>query len=141
MGPPVLILVLKRFRVVEGSGKRYKLTQLVDFPLLLDIDQATAQDGSSVVVPAAPDEPSGAARQAASCYELTAVINHHGSLRGGHYTCYAKSVDSDHWLCFNDASVSAMEASEVVTPAAYILLYSRCDATATQPPPVQCFTQ
>ena len=66
-------------------------------------------------------------------YDLTAVVNHSGSLRGGHYTCYARAAaggDADAWVHLNDSSVSAIDRSRVVTPAAYILMYTRRDVAA-----------
>jgi ubiquitin carboxyl-terminal hydrolase 4/11/15 len=40
-----------------------------------------------------------------SVYDLYAVVNHYGSLNGGHYTAYAKNNDGN-WYDFNDSCVS-----------------------------------
>ena len=58
-------------------------------------------------------------------YELTAVSNHYGSTGGGHYTAFAKHSDSGQWYKFDDSHTSAVEAKDVVTPAAYVLIYAR----------------
>ena len=121
--PPVLVLVLKRFRVHERSGQRYKLGNHVNFP----VDDA---DFSASVVPPAADEPKGEKRQRA-LYDLSAVVNHHGGLRGGHYTCYARGLDGNApWLCLDDSSVRPIDPKKVVSHDAYILFYTRKDAGA-----------
>lgn len=54
-------------------------------------------------------------------YCLHSVINHYGSSGGGHYT--AHTLKGGQWFCHDDSSVQEMEESQVVTSAAYILLY------------------
>lgn len=61
----------------------------------------------------------------------------------GHYTAYAKNPMDDQWYhlaqlsvlflilfryYFDDASVTKVPVSEVVTPSAYMLFYQRRDA-------------
>ena len=61
-----------------------------------------------------------------------------GSLRGGHYTCYARGAggagggDGGFWH-LNDSSVTPIAAGRVVTPAAYILVYTRRDIARAPP--------
>ena len=43
-------------------------------------------------------------------YDLYAVINHSGTLTGGHYTAFAKNRDDLKWYHYNDSLVN--EASE-----------------------------
>mgnify|MGYP002835766212 CR=1 FL=1 len=40
-------------------------------------------------------------------YDLTAIVNHHGTLDGGHYTAFAK--DDGRWFKFNDAMVHEVD--------------------------------
>jgi hypothetical protein len=47
-------------------------------------------------------------------YTLCAVVNHFGSLGGGHYTAFARMPGpSGQWYCFDDSHVSPVEESEV----------------------------
>ena len=39
-------------------------------------------------------------------YELYAVVDHVGSLRGGHYTARIKSYDDHNWYVFDDSYVT-----------------------------------
>ena len=54
-------------------------------------------------------------------YELSGVSNHYGTMNRGHYTSYCKS--NGKWYEFNDDKVSIIAASNVSSPAAYILFY------------------
>ncbi|KAJ1451650.1 hypothetical protein M885DRAFT_446280, partial [Pelagophyceae sp. CCMP2097] len=109
--PPILVLTLRRFKVIAATGARYKLTNLVSFPL------------EGLVLPAA------LLACGSATYDVTAVINHTGSLQGGHYTCAARSLQAgkDEWLLFNDAAVTVVQdpGTTVVTAAAYVLFLTR----------------
>lgn len=39
-------------------------------------------------------------------YELYAIVDHFGSLRGGHYTAKIKSFEDYNWYEFNDSYVT-----------------------------------
>lgn len=54
-------------------------------------------------------------------YETYAVIEHHGSLHGGHYRMYARE-SATTWLEYDDSSVRAVPPEHVVTPDSYIAL-------------------
>lgn len=54
-------------------------------------------------------------------YNLFAVINHLGTLNGGHYYCFIK-ID-DKWFLFNDKVVKEIDETKVLTNKAYILIY------------------
>lgn len=59
-------------------------------------------------------------------YDLYAVCNHHGvGLVGGHYTAYCRNPTDGMWYLFDDAHVSRVKESEIVTTSAYILFYQR----------------
>eukprot|EP00656_Telonema_subtile_P027887 TRINITY_DN3007_c0_g1_i10.p1 TRINITY_DN3007_c0_g1~~TRINITY_DN3007_c0_g1_i10.p1 ORF type:complete len:389 (+),score=92.74 TRINITY_DN3007_c0_g1_i10:1313-2479(+) len=105
--PPVLIIHLKRF--YHSMTRRGKISSQIEFPL-----EGLQFPGS------------------AASYTLYGVINHFGSLSGGHYTAYARPSmptedRDDSWYDFNDSRVTKIEASKVVNPAAYLLFYRRVD--------------
>jgi len=47
-------------------------------------------------------------------YELFAVLIHSGGALGGHYYAYIKSFEDGKWYCFNDSTVSEIQAGDVV---------------------------
>ena len=47
------------------------------------------------------------------------MIEHHGSLQGGHYTMFAKQNDS--WLEYDDNSISDVTPDRVVSADSYII--------------------
>lgn len=55
------------------------------------------------------------------------VVNHFGSLGGGHYTATCKNSVDNNWYYFNDGSVSSASASKLMNDAAYVLFYRRRD--------------
>ena len=57
-------------------------------------------------------------------YDLYGVVNHFGSLNGGHYTANCRNPDGQ-WYNFNDSSVSAIGNKNVVSSSAYLLFYRR----------------
>lgn len=58
-------------------------------------------------------------------YDLFAVTNHYGALCGGHYVAYTKNPIDNNWYCFDDSNVYSINSKDVVTSAAYFLLYQR----------------
>ena len=92
--PNILIFHLKRFQ--WSNNKVSKIVQRINFPI-----SDLLFHGSS--------------------YNLSSVINHHGSVRSGHYSTFAKQ--HQQWFNFNDRVVNVMDASDVVTEHAYVLIY------------------
>ncbi len=107
--PHILILSLKRFDF-RNTYRRVKVHTYVDFPL-------DAFDMSPFCLSAGDGKP--------ILYDLYAVSNHHGySLSSGHYTAYARDIESaDGWVGFNDQSVFSVHPNEVKSADAYILFY------------------
>lgn len=104
--PKILVLHLKRF----GNCERYrsKLDTNVQFPLKnLDISEFVSSGGDSH----------------RSKYNLIAVSNHSGSTHSGHYTASCLNPHNRQWYCCNDARVSEINDSSVVSPEAYVLFY------------------
>ncbi|KAF7494757.1 Ubiquitin carboxyl-terminal hydrolase 8 [Sarcoptes scabiei] len=101
--PQILIIHLKRF-TYDGMW-RQKISTFVDFPL--DNLIIEAQNG-----------------QKNQSYSLYSVVNHFGSLEGGHYVAYSRNKDENiDWNRYDDQDVSSMSPSDVVTQNAYVLFY------------------
>jgi ubiquitin C-terminal hydrolase len=112
--PPVLIIQLKRF--MYDSHSHEKINSYISFPLnelnladyLGTADDSQSGDSSSTV------------------YDLVAVANHMGTVSSGHYTAFCKYYENGQWYCFDDTSVQSLaSARDVITKAAYILVYVR----------------
>jgi ubiquitin C-terminal hydrolase len=58
-------------------------------------------------------------------YSLRAVVNHHGTLSGGHYTSFIKHNKTNQWYLCNDSSVRRVSSKEVLNSQAYILFYEK----------------
>ncbi|XP_011189525.2 ubiquitin carboxyl-terminal hydrolase 8 isoform X1 [Zeugodacus cucurbitae] len=111
--PPVLVIHLKRFYAdTEAVGNSYKKKQnYVRFPLEnLDMTPYIAKSESRSVTP--------------KTYQLYGVSNHYGSMESGHYTAFCKSGNYGRWFKFDDQVVTALDTSNVVSSAAYILFYT-----------------
>lgn len=69
-----------------------------------------------------------------STYDLFGIVNHFGSLNGGHYTATCKNSVDGEWYYFNDSSVSSAGhggSSRIMADAAYVLFYRRRDNAPT----------
>lgn len=84
-----------------------------------------------------------------STYDLTAVICHHGTVGGGHYTSFARHDSNDKWYEYDDQLVTLVSEEMVQSCEAYVLFYRKSnpqmveyraqamqllDACAEQPP-------
>lgn len=58
-------------------------------------------------------------------YNLSSVICHHGTVGGGHYTCYARNVLNGRWYEFDDQFVTEVSPETVATCQAYVLFYQK----------------
>lgn len=58
-------------------------------------------------------------------YDLIAVIVHHGTAGGGHYTCYALNEPSSQWMEFDDSSARPVSVETVANCQAYVLFYRK----------------
>jgi uncharacterized UBP type Zn finger protein len=106
--PDSLVVHLKRFSSVGAF--REKINTPLDYPLE-DLDLAPYILG--------PGFPSGEA-----LYDLAAVACHHGGLGGGHYFAYARNAPTGRWFELNDSSTHELRREDVVTEAAYVLMYT-----------------
>ncbi|XP_053143673.1 ubiquitin carboxyl-terminal hydrolase 45 isoform X2 [Hemicordylus capensis] len=134
--PPVLVLHLKRFHQAGVSLR--KVNRHVDFPLVLDLAPfcsascKNVMDGGKVL------------------YALYGIVEHSGSMRGGHYAAYVKvrspskrllehissnknvqglkesvGASAGQWVYVSDAHVQSVPESRVLNSQAYLLFYER----------------
>lgn len=119
--PMILIVHLKRFKT-NGRWSN-KLDTFVDYPMHnLDLTSYwpafRAEDKLWVdKVPKSDQVPPFK-------YDLYGVVNHYGSLRGGHYTAYLHK-NNKGWLVFDDSRVAMIPKEKVVSRDAYVLFYQR----------------
>jgi ubiquitin C-terminal hydrolase len=110
--PRVLVLHLKRFQWNDRGRPGRKIDTAVDVPQTLSLSPYLAEG-------AATANGGGEAK-----YELFAVINHVGSLAGGHYTATA-DAGAGEWYAFNDERVSsAGDGPPKSSRNAYVLFYA-----------------
>ncbi|KAK7605335.1 hypothetical protein V9T40_007193 [Parthenolecanium corni] len=136
--PDILVVHMKRFK--QSSSKQQatsrmpvKLTTLVDFPLYgfdMTPHLAPGYRGTSPPTLWSPWRRPSSCKQSlkrdSNAYDLYAICNHHGQdLQSGHYTAYCRNPYDGLWYCFDDARVTPVSESALVTPAAYILFYQR----------------
>ncbi|XP_063751827.1 putative ubiquitin carboxyl-terminal hydrolase 50 isoform X2 [Eleginops maclovinus] len=99
--PQNLILLLKRFEFDFSTMSYFKSDCCVDVPYALQKKDKT--------------------------YTLYGMVNHYGSLRGGHYTATILSDEDKTWYEFNDAHVDKVEeqpsAQTKTSSSAYLLVY------------------
>eukprot|EP00731_Ephydatia_muelleri_P009615 Em0005g201a len=100
--PNTLMVYLKRFSY-NWYGQRYKVDTRVDFPLMLNL--------SAYVCCKQPDH----------FYDLIGVINHFGSINGGHYKAKCKYDKS--WFDISDGSVDSCKIES--NGSEYVLVYQR----------------
>ncbi|XP_017094290.2 ubiquitin carboxyl-terminal hydrolase 20 [Drosophila bipectinata] len=106
--PEVLCIHLKRFR--HDLSYSSKISSDVYFPLEgFDMRPYIHKDCKSQV----------------PFYNLSSVICHHGTVGGGHYTCYARNVLNGRWYEFDDQFVTEVSAETVATCQAYVLFYQK----------------
>ncbi|XP_056225586.1 uncharacterized protein LOC130164709 isoform X2 [Seriola aureovittata] len=104
--PEVLMLLLKRFEFNYRYMTYVKNNCDVDVPRTLQIPENQT-------------------------YELYAVVDHFGDLRGGHYTATVKSEDDDRWYNFNDSRVSLLHHRQLQVDnseksrSVYLLFYRK----------------
>jgi ubiquitin carboxyl-terminal hydrolase 8 len=112
--PQVLVIQFKRFSA-QSDGYTAKSKTLVDFPLNhLDITQFVAEpprpDGSGQELP----EPEEATRPPFD-YQVFGVVNHYGTLTGGHYKAVVRDPNKgDNWTEFDDSRPDKFPTKHVV---------------------------
>ncbi|XP_059607737.1 ubiquitin carboxyl-terminal hydrolase 20 [Phlebotomus argentipes] len=113
--PEMLCVHLKRFR--HDLSYSSKISSPVHFPLHgLDMRPYLHRDCQSEV----------------STYDLTAVICHHGTVGGGHYTSFARHDPSGKWFEFDDQLVTQVTPDVVQNCEAYVLFYRKSNHQMAQ---------
>ncbi|XP_072991726.1 ubiquitin carboxyl-terminal hydrolase 2-like [Typha latifolia] len=117
--PPILTIHLKRFSQ-DARGRLTKLKGHVNFQEMLDI--------RPFVDPRCREKEK-------YTYRLIGVVEHSGSMGGGHYVAYVrgerirgraqKAISSPSWFYASDSHVREVSLSEVLKSEAYILFYER----------------
>ncbi|XP_058801187.1 ubiquitin carboxyl-terminal hydrolase 8-like isoform X2 [Phymastichus coffea] len=118
--PHTIIIHLNRFG--DSGGWLEKKNTAVDFPLMqFDLKPYVVADSDD-------NSPS-------SQYNLYAMSNHYGTMDGGHYTAYCKSVTQRKWYKYDDHTVSEVPPNQVKSQStsAYLLFYSLVSAERTIP--------
>ncbi|KAH8284603.1 hypothetical protein KR018_005433 [Drosophila ironensis] len=106
--PEVLCIHLKRFR--HDLSYSSKISSDVYFPLEgFDMRPYIHKDCKSQV----------------PLYNLSSVICHHGTVGGGHYTCYARNALNGRWYEYDDQFVLEVAPETVSTCQAYVLFYQK----------------
>ncbi|XP_030369755.1 ubiquitin carboxyl-terminal hydrolase 20 [Scaptodrosophila lebanonensis] len=106
--PEVLCIHLKRFR--HDLSYSSKISSHVYFPLEgFDMRPYLHKDCKSMV----------------ATYNLSSVICHHGTVGGGHYTCYARNALNGRWYEFDDQFVTEVSPDIVQNCQAYVLFYQK----------------
>ncbi|NXP03442.1 UBP45 hydrolase, partial [Thinocorus orbignyianus] len=134
--PAILILHLKRFHQAGLSLR--KVNRHVDFPLILDLAPFCSASCKNVT------------DSARVLYSLYGIVEHSGSMRGGHYAAYVKvrtpskkllehisatksvlglkeamGASGGQWVYVSDAHVQMVPESRVLNAQAYLLFYER----------------
>jgi ubiquitin carboxyl-terminal hydrolase 8 len=105
--PEKLIIQLKRFKTM-GQMRR-KITNCIDFPLTgLNLDDYCFDKIQTDI------------------YDLYGIVNHSGSLNGGHYIAHTKNRINHKFYEFNDSHCVYMnDDSKLVDNSAYLLFYEK----------------
>ncbi|XP_010740784.2 ubiquitin carboxyl-terminal hydrolase 45 isoform X1 [Larimichthys crocea] len=129
--PPVITLHLKRFH--QAGMNLRKVNRHVDFPLILDLAPFCSASCKNL------------AAGERVLYSLYGIVEHSGSMRGGHYTAYVKvrapqrkteqhhrnlsgardagSSSQGQWVYISDTTVQTVPESRVLNSQAYLLFY------------------
>eukprot|EP00397_Hematodinium_sp_SG-2012_P008846 GEMP01008915.1.p1 GENE.GEMP01008915.1~~GEMP01008915.1.p1 ORF type:complete len:960 (+),score=182.31 GEMP01008915.1:144-3023(+) len=113
--PQVLCIHLKRFKHDGNMAMGSKTSKHVAFPLEnFDLSEFTDVDHS--IDPGIEPKPCE--------YRLCGLIEHTGSLSGGHYIAFCRHRKRpDEWYEYDDATVTQVSAERVEQAEAYILFY------------------
>ncbi|XP_055895796.1 ubiquitin carboxyl-terminal hydrolase 20-like isoform X1 [Biomphalaria glabrata] len=105
--PEILSIHLKRFRHEFYSSK---IGTYISFPLEgLDMEPYLHRGCKDEV----------------TMYDLVAIICHHGTAGGGHYTAYCLNHLNDQWYEFDDQYVTEVDVDQVQNCEAYVLFYRK----------------
>ncbi|OHT06323.1 hypothetical protein TRFO_25582 [Tritrichomonas foetus] len=139
--PPVLVLQLKRFEYSLTTFERIKINDRCEFPTKINIKDFVIQNHTGSINENNSNDGNCRNGNDDLLYELTGVVLHSGTARGGHYTSVIKL--KGRWYWFNDMEVSVISESEFekmayggrsknndfdADPCAYLLFYTKIGA-------------
>lgn len=104
----VVIIVFKRFESESHDKKSIsfkKNTVEINYPLILNLNPFSTKNVGK--------------------FKLIGVIQHTGTLNGGHYTSFALDQLQNCWFYFDDANVAQVDEKRIFTKDAYILFYQK----------------
>eukprot|EP00397_Hematodinium_sp_SG-2012_P009501 GEMP01009588.1.p1 GENE.GEMP01009588.1~~GEMP01009588.1.p1 ORF type:complete len:856 (+),score=172.38 GEMP01009588.1:69-2636(+) len=108
--PEILCIHVKRFRYDGNSWFGTKNSKVVSFPLHgLDVREFL--------------DPESEEKETA--YRLIGVVQHMGSMGGGHYIAYCLHYKTKEWYEFDDTRVTLVSADTVEKAEPYILFYQK----------------
>lgn len=120
------------FYILKAGMNLRKVNRHVDFPLILDLAPFCSASCKSL------------AAGEGVLYSLYGIVEHSGSMRGGHYTAYVKvrapqkktehhrnlsgaressSSAQGQWIYISDTTVQSVPESRVLNSQAYLLFY------------------
>ncbi|XP_068087319.1 ubiquitin carboxyl-terminal hydrolase 45 isoform X2 [Hyperolius riggenbachi] len=123
--PANLILHLKRF--CQSGLTLRKISRHVDFSLILDLAPFCSATCKNVL------------EEKHVVYSLYGIVEHSGSMKGGHYVAYVKirlpskgpamkvgaAPSSSQWVYISDTHVQMVAESRVLNAQAYLLFYEK----------------
>ncbi|CAE7349073.1 usp33 [Symbiodinium natans] len=118
--PEVLCIHLKRFRFDNAYGwfNGSKNSRVVTFPVTTHLDMSPFMEE----VPSQPIE-----------YRLIGLIQHIGSMGGGHYISYCQHKRRPQdWYEFDDVQVTCVTSEQVERAEPYVLFYQRVPSRAAK---------
>ncbi|EGG22430.1 peptidase C19 family protein [Cavenderia fasciculata] len=113
--PPYLTVHLKRFMQTRNGGLQ-KNSKHIHFPHYLDLTPFTD--------PTCPKT-----SKQSHLYVLNGVVEHMGSMGGGHYVAHIYEDQNDNWYYVSDSSYRNQTLGQVLQNQAYVLFYKK----VTQP--------
>lgn len=108
--PPILIIHLKRFATRGRWGD--KLNTPIEFPLV-HLNLTKYVPAPLPPQPGKPNKPEPPETTPPFIYDLYGVVNHFGTLSGGHYTSYVKDNHSGTWNGFDDSKVTGVLEGQI----------------------------
>lgn len=122
--PSILIVHLKRFHY-RYDGSADKLETFITFPTSASLDLTPYWPPYTGDDEAKLSKLPIRGQTAPFIYNLYAVANHFGTLKGGHYTAFVKKGRSG-WCLFDDGRISKnIHPDHVMTRHAYVLFFQR----------------
>jgi ubiquitin C-terminal hydrolase len=120
--PPIQLVAVKRFINVPGRGPMGIEQRKVRGRIHWDLDSFDLLPWYAFSRNPYTD------KREAGLYKTTAIIEHHGSMGGGHYLMYNRTSDNA-WVRCDDSSVATVPASSVITDDSYIAVMVRVSAS------------